>query len=76
MPTALLIVILLMPDGTYKDFVIHHDSMAACEAAMPEAPAPPTPAVPGSAPPPRRRPGRRAPETESPRPPLTRRATP
>ena len=37
MPTALLIVILLMPDGTYKDFVIHHDSMAACEAAMPEA---------------------------------------
>ena len=37
MPAALLIVILLMPNGTYKDFVIHHDSMAACEAAMPEA---------------------------------------
>ena len=37
MPAALLIVILLMPNGTYKDFVMYHPSMAACEKAMPEA---------------------------------------
>ena len=37
MPAALLIVILLMPNGTYKDFVMFHSTMAACEAAMPEA---------------------------------------